>query len=191
MEDGEAVHATEDGKWHDLWDRQWPGGVYYWTVVPVLIWPKEAGSTSVKYVDAETPQDACAAGRIGSFGMVSQTIDAGSNVPYVTGLTAGSKMISAKSSSTVFYGNPVVAWRTALGADDYEVQWSRTTYPFKQVGTSIITAGTSAQLPLGSLPGTWYYRVRGLNLDTPADAHAMAWSQLQKLVIGKPTFHVG
>ena len=58
-----------------------------------------------------------------------------------------------------FYGQPLIAWQPAAGADQYEVQWSPKLCPWKTVGTQL-PWGTSLTLPLS--PGTWYYRVRGL-----------------------------
>jgi hypothetical protein len=68
------------------------------------------------------------------------------------------------------------------------VQWSKARSPFVTAGRPILTFGTSAQLPLK--PGTWWYRVRGLNLSLPAGARAMAWSSVVPLTVAKPTFRV-
>ena len=63
-----------------------------------------------------------------------------------------------------FYGTPLVAWQPALGADQYQVQWSKKSYPWVKVGEKF-TYATSALLPLE--PGLWYYRVRGVNFSLP------------------------
>ena len=57
-----------------------------------------------------------------------------------------------------------------------------------RVARPILTFGTSAQLPLK--PGTWWYRVRGLNLALPAGARAMAWSSVVPLTVATPTFKI-
>jgi hypothetical protein len=268
---GATVTATEGGTAGDnldLWDRLWPSGVYYWTVVPVHLNPLftdkpttlaasatagqtsistvdtlEVGnwvylpgestrfvvtkvtqnttakpptsiasldralsfshpagttvmiSTEVQYVDSEVPQDTCAAGRIGVFGKVSQPVGGTGTAPYVTGLTKAGVLRTAKSTNLpTVYGSPLVAWAPALGADEYEVQWSRVSYPFPEPtgATSKSTYATSAILPLK--PGKWYYRIRGINfhsiVKTPASAQAMAWSKVQKLVVTKPVFKI-
>jgi hypothetical protein len=236
----------------DLWDRAWPSGAYYWTVVPVLevlppatettlAAPALAAATTItvsggsvtsgstvtvgsegpfvviqvagsaltldhalakghpagevvtisgglEYWDAELPQDACAMGRVGTFGKISQPITAGGKTPYVTGLGSGGQLQTASAAGPpVVYGNPLVAWSPALGAEEYEVQWSKASYPFKPVGQAF-TYATSALLSLGT--GTWYYRVRGINFQMPKDARAMGWSKTQQLVVGVPTFTV-
>ena len=87
-----------------------------------------------------------------------------------------------------FYGPPLVSWQPALGASAYEVQWSSSKYPFKMAATPILTYGTSTVLSL--TPGTWWYRVRGIDLSLPAGARAMAWSPPVALVVAKPKFTV-
>jgi hypothetical protein len=258
---GAAITATEGtaGFKLDLWDRLWPSGVYYWTVVPVHINPvfstdpttlsapalagddqitTEVGlsvhdwvylpgestnfsvvnvtdttatldhplsynhapgtevliATEVQYVDSEIPQDACSAGRVGIFGKVSQPVGGTGKAPYVTGLTKTGVLRTAKSSKLpTVYGSPLVAWAPALGADQYQVQWSRVAYPFPTptAKTSTFTYATSTVLPVG--PGKWYYRIRGVNLhsivQTPA-GESMAWSTVQKLVVTRPVFKI-
>ena len=85
------------------------------------------------------------------------------------------------------YGSLLAAWRQALAADSYELQWSKKSYPFKAVG-QVFTTATSATLSLN--PGTWYYRVRGINFQLPNDARAMAWSKVQKVIVARPVFTV-
>jgi hypothetical protein len=236
----------------DLWDRAWPSGAYYWTVVPVeriLTDPVEmtltaaasAGSTTItvsgaltvgetiaiagesggftvisvsgstvgldrplasahaigtsvatssrlEYWDTELPQDACSAGRVGMFGKISQPIAAGGKTPYVTGLSSDGDLETASGTkSPIVYGNPLVAWQPALGADQYEIQWSDTKYPFDPVGQAF-SASTAASLVLN--PGVWYYRVRGINFQMPKNARAMAWSKVQKLTVVPPVFAI-
>ena len=50
------------------------------------------------------------------------------------------------------------------------------------------TYATSALLTLE--PGTWYYRVRGINFSLPGTARAMSWSAPVGLRVAKPTFAV-
>ena len=86
-----------------------------------------------------------------------------------------------------FYGTPLAAWQPALGADQYQVQWSKTRYPWVKVGEKL-TYATSALLPLE--PGRWFYRVRGMNFSLPGSARAMSWSAPVGLTVTKPTFAV-
>jgi hypothetical protein len=170
----------------DLWDREWPSGVYYWTVVPVEIFA--SSESELGYRDVELPQDVCAAGRKGTFGRVSKPIPTGSKKAYVIGLTVKGRMKSmAAARSPRVYGTPLVTWTPVLGADGFEIQWSHKRYPFRKVG-SLTTPATSALLSLE--PGTWYYRVRGLNLKMPTAAQAMSWSSVRKVRIAKPVFRV-
>src|SRR5207248_1848597 len=108
--------------------------------------------------------------------------------PFVSGLSPTGKLFSATTTTPSVYGAPLVSWQPALGAGAYEVQWSKTRYPFKIAATPILTYGTSATLPL--TPGTWYYRVRGLNLGLPGGARAMGWSEVIGIVVAKPKFTV-
>jgi hypothetical protein len=73
------------------------------------------------------------------------------------------------------------------------VQWSKTRYPFtpqpnpqNQNALGTLTLGTAAVLPLKA--GTWYYRVRGFNLNLPTGAQQMSWSDPAKIVVAKPKF---
>ena len=145
-------------------------------------------SGEYEYVDVEVPQDACEAGRVHRFGKGSEPTVSSSTTPFASGLSPVGRLISAASEKNpVFHGSPLVAWTPALGADGYEVQWSKQSYPFKAEGT-YVTFGTSAALPLK--PGTWYYRVRGLNLDLVGPAQRMSWTDPVKITVGKPTFTV-
>ena len=84
------------------------------------------------------------------------------------------------------YGSPLVTWDPASGAVGYEVQWSRSSYPWRSAG-SIRTPATSAMLPLA--PGTWYYRVRGIN-DSLRGNQMMSWSAPTSIAITRPSFKV-
>jgi hypothetical protein len=169
----------------DLWDTGWPSSRYYWTVVPVyyILTPED----KVKWYEAEVPQDTCAAGRVLSFGKLSEPVLTASNTPFVSGLTPDGKLQPARKARPSFYGVPVAAWMPALGADQYEVQWSKKVYPWKAEG-NVITVATAAELPLK--PGLWYYRVRGLSSTLPAGARQLAWSDPVRLRISGPRFKV-
>jgi hypothetical protein len=75
-----------------------------------------------------------------------------------------------------------------MGASAYEVQWSKKAYPWRPEG-NIFTFSTSANLPLK--PGTWHYRVRGIDLSLPTGSAQMSWSDRLGLVVAKPKFKVG
>jgi hypothetical protein len=165
------------------------------TVAPSLKNTHGAGDTvfraggALTYRDLELPQDACNAGRILSFGKTSDpALAASPTSPFASGLSPTGKLVSATSAKPSFYGSPLVSWQPALAASAYEVQWSKTPYPFTTETTPILTYGTAAVLPLTA--GTWYYRVRGINLTLPAGARAMAWSKPQPVVVAKPKFKI-
>jgi hypothetical protein len=153
-------------------------------------------SPGIEYRDAELPQDVCAAGRVATFGKVSEPVLAGSTSPYASGLSPGGRLIAAVSGLPSFYGTPLVAWQPAVGADEYQVQWSKTKYPWNPVGQRF-TFGTSAALDqvasgkhVSLDPGTWYYRVRGLDFSLPGTARAMSWSDPVGFNVARPTFKV-
>lgn len=165
----------------DLPDIDFPSTRYWWTSVPVLM-HKDAGT--ITYVDLEVPQDACAAGRVASFGKESSPVSVASKTPYVAGLAPNGRLLSATSKKPTVFSTPLVAWEPTLGASSYEVQWSRTKYPWRAQG-SRVTYSTSAVLDLAS--GRWYYRVRGLNSNQPRRPE-MVWSAPVKLTVAKPKF---
>jgi hypothetical protein len=169
----------------DLWDTGWPSSRYYWTVVPVYY--ILTFDDKVKWYEAEVPQDLCAAGRVLSFGKLSEPVIAASGAPYVSGLVPDGRLQPARKKRPSFYGVPVAAWMPALGADQYEVQWSKKVYPWKAEG-NVITVATAAELPLK--PGLWYYRVRGLSSTLPTGARQLAWSDPVRIRIAGPTFKV-
>lgn len=171
----------------DLWDNGWPENRYYWTVVGVKIRPSITDPSQLEYQDVELPQDACAAGRVMTFGKVSEAVVTTSGAPYVSGLSPNGALFSASRPRPAVYGTPLVAWRPALGADRYEVQWSRKAYPWKTVGKRE-TPATSALLPLK--PGTWFYRVRGISLALPEGGRQMSWSTPVAVKVAGPRFRV-
>ena len=90
---------------------------------------------------------------------------------------------AARSGET---DGPAVAWKPASGAVSYDVEWSRTSYPWRPAGHQR-TYSTSAMLPLS--PGIWWYRVRGINPYLAGNTK-LAWSTPLHVEIAKPTFSV-
>src|SRR3954462_10769073 len=149
---------------------------------------------NLQYVDLELPQDVCAEGRVARFGKNSEPSLTAAGELFASGLSPSGRLTAGKSSAA-FYGNPLVAWTPALGASAYEVQWSKTRYPFtpqpnpqNQGALGTMTLGTSVVLPLPV--GTWWYRVRGFNLNLPTGAQQMSWSDPSKIVVARPKFRV-
>ncbi len=171
----------------DLWDSGWPTGRYYWTVVPVR---EVLSGSTIQYFDAEVPQDACAAGRVAEFGKASQPATTSVAKPYVSGLSPSGELVSARSATPAFYRAALIAWEPALGATGYEVQWSKTKYPWRTASTTpFYTAATSLLLE-GLTPGTWYYRIRGIDPYVPGPVKEMSWSTPVGFKLVKPTFTV-
>ena len=171
----------------DLWDSGWPTGRYYWTVVPV----KEVTSvTAVRYQDAEVLQDACNNGRVSSFGKASQPATTAPSRPYASGLSPTGELVAAKTAVPSFYKAALIAWAPALGATGYEVQWSKTKYPWKAVSTAPFYTSATSVLLEGLAPGHWFYRVRGIDPYVPGPVKEMAWSDPVEIVLAKPTFSV-
>ena len=144
-------------------------------------------SGSFQYHDLELAQDACASGRVARFGMTSEPSLTASGELFATGLSSDGRLMSARQT-TAFYGQPLISWTPALGASAYEVQWSKTSYPFKPEAKGWVTANTSLVLPVST--GTWYYRVRGFDWNLPSGSQQMSWSDPAKLVVAKPRFKV-
>ena len=189
MADGTPVTASEtwdanDTVRVDLPDVDTSTTRYFWTVVPVGINVGEDGSFS--YYDAESPQDACESGRTASFAKESRPAITTAGTPYVSGLSPKGRLLAQAGRRPVVYSTPLVAWRPVVGATAYEVQWSRSRYPWRARG-SALTYATSSVLQLGA--GNWYYRVRGLNaaqVGTPA----MTWSAPVAVKVVRPTFQI-
>jgi hypothetical protein len=189
MADGTPVSASETWGQDDLVRVDLPDvdtstTRYFWTVVPVGINVDEDGTFS--YYDAESPQDACESGRVASFGKESRPAITGAGTPYVSGLSPKGRLLAQAGRRPVVYSTPLVAWRPVIGATGYEVQWSRSKYPWRARG-SVLTYATSSALQLGS--GVWYYRVRGLNaaqVGTPG----MTWSAPIAVKVVRPTFQI-
>src|SRR5215207_8157492 len=172
----------------DLWDNGWPEHRYFYTAVPVRIRPSAKDPNVLEYQDTELPQDVCASGRVFTFGKLSEAVVAAAGAaPYVSGLSTSGRLFTANRSKPSIYGSPLVAWKPALGADRYEVQWSKKAYPWTKAG-SLETPSTSATLPL--TPGRWHYRVRGISLALPAGSRQMSWSDPVALRVAKPTVKI-
>lgn len=148
---------------------------------------------NIQYRDAELAQDMCAAGRVLRFGKESGPALTTKGEAFASGLSPKGRLTSAAGRPS-FYGSPLVAWETALGAEAYAVQWSKTRNPFVPQAdpatgaNGMMTLNTSVVLPLE--PGTWYYRVRGYDYSLPTGAQAMSWSDPQQIVATRPTFAV-
>jgi hypothetical protein len=157
---------------------------YFWTVVPVGATFSESGT--LEYYDVDVPQDACESGRMSTFAKLSKPAITASRTPYVSGLTPKGRLLAVAGSRPVVYSTPLIAWQPVMGATGYEVQWSKTIYPWRASG-SRTTLSTSSLLNVK--PGLWYYRVRGLNaaqVGTPA----MTWSTPAAVRVVRPTFSV-
>jgi hypothetical protein len=151
------------------------------------------GGSAIDYVDAELPQDVCAAGRVQRLGISSEPSLTSAQAPFATGLSSAGRLTSAAHTSA-FYGVPLVAWTPAFDATVYEVQYSKARYPFKPEvdprtgGKGYLTWTTSSVLPVGA--GTWWYRVRGIDFNLPTGVQQMGWSDPEKLVVAKPKFRI-
>lgn len=177
----------------DLPDTAWPTGGYYWTVVPVAALPKPTdtpvapnAAAPLEYRETELPQDVCQSGRVLRFGKATPPVVTSSSRPFASGLSPKGRLISAARPAPSFYGTPLVAWESVLGAQEYEIQWSKSANPWRPLG-AVTTPATSSLLPLE--PGTWYYRVRGYNYSL-LKRPQMAWSRPTALRVSKPTFVV-
>jgi len=180
----------------DLWDSGWPSGRYYWSVVPVEVtsygaYDPKSSDQQIQYQDAAVPQDMCEAGLGMSFGKVSQpVVTTAGDRPWVSGLSPDGRMIASASKVPEVHDSPLVAWEPAVGATTYEVQLSRTSYPWRTTW-STTTSATSTVLPLArTQAGTWFYRVRGINPALPVGAQAMSWSKAVRLRITGDRFVV-
>jgi hypothetical protein len=172
----------------DLWDSGWPSGRYYWAVVPVTVIPDldaadaapvvpgQVVDTPLQYQDTAVPQDECEVGQGMSFGKVSTPVVTSAGKPFVSGVSPSGRSVAAAGVRPVVYASPIVAWQPAIGATNYEIQLSRTPYPWR-VAKSLATPSTAIMLPLSRLDvGTWYYRIRGVNTALPKGGQKMSWS---------------
>jgi hypothetical protein len=95
-------------------------------------------------------------------------------------------MLAQAGARPVVFDSPLVAWRPVVGATEYEIQWSRSAYPWRKRGSTRTVATASVlQLPAG----VWYYRVRGLN-SAQVGTPAMTWSSPVAVKVVRPTFRI-
>lgn len=174
---------ASSGPYVDLWDLGQPNGRYWWTVVPVV----KDGQT---YRDVEVPQDACAAGRVMEFAKASAPATTALAKPYVSGLSGTGELVAAASRTPTVYKAALIAWEPAPGAVGYEVQWSRTLVPWRPAQTAPQYTAATSLLFQGLAPGTWYYRVRGIDPYLPGPVKQMTWSRPVRIVVARPRFLV-
>jgi hypothetical protein len=134
------------------------------------------------------PQDECASGHTIPFGKMSQPATTSPTRPYVSGLSPFGELIAAQTARPSFYRAALATWQPAAGAIQYEVQWSRSRYPWKTAANTL-TYSTSTVLS-GLAPGTWYYRVRGIDPYVPGQLKQMTWSAPVQIRLVKPKFLV-
>ncbi len=171
---------TTDGPFIDLWDLGRPNARYWWTVVPVI----KDGST---YQDAALPQDMCAAGRVAELTRTSKPVVISETArPFVSGLSGPGTLVAAASAKPSLYRGALISWVPAAGAIGYEVQWSKKSSPWKAALAPAYTAATSLLVDTLA-PGTWYYRVRGIDPYVPGPVKQMSWSAPVGITIAKPT----
>ncbi len=72
----------------------------------------------------------------------SSPVVAGQGTAYASGLSPAGRLI-ASAGNRPFYGRPLVAWLPAPGADTYEVEWSRSRYPWRAVKRVAVDGGTA------------------------------------------------
>jgi len=72
----------------------------------------------------------------------------------------------------------------------YEVQWSKTRYPWKSASATPYTTAATSVLLEGLTPGTWFYRVRGIDPYILGPVKQMTWSSPVQIKLAKPKFSV-
>lgn len=170
---------------NSLWDLDWPSARYVWTVVPAV--PVLTPDDEIFYQDVVFPEDMCAEGKAISFGKTSEVVTTTeSGVPFASGLSPTGKVISAGSDVPNFFQRVVIAWKPAVGANKYEIQFSRTKRAWNPLKRKF-TPGTQLQVRLA--PGRWYYRIRGLDLSLPGSP-GLSWSDPVELNMVAPTFTI-
>jgi hypothetical protein len=128
------------------------------------------------YHDMAVPQDSCQAGLGMSFGKVSEPVVTSSGRPFLSGVGPTGRTVAAAGANPVVFASPIAAWQPVIGASKYQIEMSRTLYPW-HAAKAVGTPATSVVLPVTKYDaGVWYYRVRGFNESLPAGARAMAWS---------------
>ena len=120
------------------------------------------------------------------FSKTSTPTIASGSAPFATGLSTNGRLVAGRHNRPVFYGAPLVSWMPAPAAIGYELQWSKTIYPWKTAGKTM-TFSTSALLTK-LRPGAWYYRVRGFDPLIPGVATQMTWSSPTAIKVAAPVF---
>ena len=144
----------------------------------------------ITYHDMAVPQDSCEAGLGMSFGKISKPVVASAGKPYLSGVQPSSRMVAAAGKSAVVLNSPIIAWEPAVGATMYQVELSRSFYPWRPA-RHVKTPSTSVTLPLTKYDiGTWFYRVRGINDALPAGARKMTWSKVLRVRITGDQFAI-
>jgi hypothetical protein len=195
-EDSESEQQTQSGnaetaggkvelRRNSLWDLDWPSARYVWTVVPAV--PVLTPDDEVYYKDVVFPEDMCAEGKVISFGKTSEVVTTSeSGVPFASGLAPSGKVVAASAQVPKFFQRIVIAWKPAVAATKYEVQFSKNKNAWNTLKRKF-TVGTQLQVRL--TPGTWYYRVRGLDLSLPGRP-GLTWSDPVEITMVAPTFTV-
>ncbi len=113
---------------------------------------------------------------------------AGQGTPYASGLSPTGRLI-ASAGSKPFYGHP--ARRLAARARRGHVRGRVVAHALpvaRRQARRRSTAAPRRRLPLK--PGTWWYRIRGINSALPAGHQTMTWSQPLQLKVAKPKFRL-
>jgi hypothetical protein len=194
---GDPSFTTDPGS-VALPDNGWPTGRYWWTVVPVAVYetvdsssagPTTTSTGTLTYRDLELPQDACAAGRVWSFGMESMPVTTKDDFPLASGLR-GSRVVASASKTPDFVQLPVITWTPVLGAQSYEIELSRRVYPWRTViAQSALVPSVTLKLTKQQI-GLWYYRIRGVNGNLPGTAIKMTWSKPTPIRISGDSFAI-
>ena len=147
----------------------------------------------IRYRETELPQDACQSGRVMRFGKTTPPVVTASSRPFASGLSPKGRLTSAARPTPSFYGTPLVAWESVLGAQEYEIQWSKSANPWRPLG-SLVTAGHLVAAPARArhlvLPRPW---LQPLAPEAAADGvvDADAAEGLQAHVLGRQGWSLG
>ncbi len=167
-------------------------GRYWWTVIPVNAYADANGN--ITYQDAELAQDACRQNgaqpvSMSAFGMRSEPVTTTRSSPLASGLLGG-RVVAASSKQPSFEQLPVVTWTAVYGAQSYEIELSRKSYPWRTAvaQTSLVPSATLNLTKRQA--GLWYYRVRGVNGNLPGSAINMTWSRPTPIRISGDVFKI-
>jgi hypothetical protein len=92
----------------------------------------------------------------------------------------GVPALATPANTTVFNTSPELVWNATSGADSYEVQIS-TVKTFASFASSRLAPGVTVFAISGLSDGTYYWRVRGFNLNTPEESGS--FSTIRSFVI--------